>query len=174
MVELKENFYGTKDARNVYNHHKLALHPKKLKSLKDRIISAPIYVRVKPTNACDHGCSFCSYGHETQCPVSELIDHHDTLSEEKMFEILEDFRYMKIRGVTYSGGGEPLLPPYMPKVLRKTLDYDIDLSIITNGQNLIDERAELLAQSKWTRVSLGETNPERFKKTRRRSEDFFH
>ena len=41
---------------NVYEESKLAFHKEKLESFKKGKITAPVYVRLKPTNYCNHHC----------------------------------------------------------------------------------------------------------------------
>jgi sulfatase maturation enzyme AslB (radical SAM superfamily) len=49
----------------------------------------------------------------------------------------------------------------------------LDLSIITNGQNLVKERAEVLTKAKWVRVSMDYTNGQQMKQFRNVSEKSF-
>ncbi len=159
---------------NVYNTSKLAFHKEKLKALANGKITAPIYVRIKPTNKCDHHCSYCSYEPGSDCPVSETINRRDEIPKEKMIEILSDFKDIGVKAVTYSGGGEPLIYPYITEVMEKTIDSKIELSIITNGQKLNGKKAEVLTHSEWIRISLSEIDAESFSKTRRVPERWFY
>ncbi|MBS3075001.1 radical SAM protein [Candidatus Pacearchaeota archaeon] len=159
---------------NVYNISKLTFHKDKILSLAKGEISAPIYVRVKPTNRCNHACYYCSYIPDNDCPVSETMNFTDEIPKEKMFEILQDFKDMGVKAITYSGGGEPLIHPDITEIMQKTLDLGIDLSIITNGQELKGKKAEVLKNAKWVRISCGEMDAETFKKTRRRPESWFY
>lgn len=159
---------------NVYNVSKLAFHREKLDALARGEITAPIYVRIKPTNKCDHHCSYCSYEPGSGCPVSETINRNDQIDKGKMLEILDDFKERGVKAVTYSGGGEPLVYPWISEIMRKTLENGIDLSIITNGQKLRGESAEILTQAEWVRVSSSESDPETFSKTRKVHERWFY
>ena len=58
--------------------------------------------------------------------------------------------------------------------MQKTLDLGIDLSIITNGQELCGKKAEILSNAKWVRISSGEITPEDFVRVRKRPESFFY
>jgi len=161
-----------------YGIQKILKHPEKIESLMEGVITAPIAVRVKPTNLCDHSCHFCSYatGHGDNMEpnlLAELVEKRDIIPESKMMEILSDFKEMGVKGITYSGGGEPLIYPFIIDSLKRTLDYGIDLSIITNGQNLVDEKFEYLTQAKWVRISLDGCTPETVKKSRLVSEQRF-
>ncbi len=159
---------------NVYNHSKLAFHKEKLEALAKGEVSAPIYVRVKPTNKCNHRCFYCSYDPDFEYILSERLKRNDEIPEKKMMEILDDFRDIGVKAVTYSGGGEPLIYPYINKTLEKTLENRIDLSIITNGQKLDGRRAELLTQAKWVRVSADYCDEKTFSRIRRVPKVLFH
>jgi len=159
---------------NVYNSSKLAFHKDKVEALAKNQVTSPVYVRVKPTNKCNHRCFYCSYQPDNECPTSEIINFTDEIPKEKMMEILSNFRDMGVKAITYSGGGEPLIYPHILETLEKTLEYGIDLSIITNGQMLKGEIAEVLANAKWVRVSADYCNAETFSKIRRISEDLFY
>lgn len=151
----------------VYNHSKMAFHTEKLQDLSDRKISTPLYVRVKPTNKCNHRCFYCSYDSDFGYLLSEKKFSKDEIAKEKMMEILKDFKDMGVKAVTYSGGGEPLVYPHIVDAFRKTLENKIDLSIITNGQLLNGERRELLSQSEWVRISTDYTDAQSFAQVRR-------
>lgn len=160
---------------NKYSDFKIAHFPEKLQSFAEDRITAPIYVRVKPINRCDHSCFFCCYStgfrkgdkdnHIISGMHTDMVEH-DTMPRAKMMEVLEDFHEMGVRAVTYSGGGEPLLHPDIVEFMQQTLDYGIDLSIITNGQALVKRRAEVLAHAKWVRVSIDYASADQMVKSR--------
>ena len=158
---------------DVYANSKLAFHKEKLNSFLDKKIIAPIYVRIKPTNKCNHRCFYCSYDKKVGGVLSEGFKIEDEISREKMLEILSDFKEMGVKAITFSGGGEPLIYPFITETLEKALEYGIDISIITNGQNLKGKTAEVLRNAKWVRISFGETNPSLFSKIRGISESSF-
>ncbi len=164
-----------KNIEQKYGGLKMVWHADKLASIKDDIITAPICVRVKPTNKCDHRCFYCSYDPEAESKniLSNNIKRDDEIPFDKMMEILDDFKEIGVKSITYSGGGEPLTYPNFEKVLEKTLQNGIDLSIITNGQKLNGEKAELLAKAKWVRISLDACRQETFSKSRRLPEVLF-
>ena len=159
--------------KGVYGQSKMAFHEEKLKSLARGEIAAPIYARVKPTNKCNHKCFYCSYDPEFKYLLSEGKDARDEIPRSKMDELLNDFGEIGVKAITYSGGGEPLVYPHISEAMRKTLEKGMELSIITNGQKLDGERAEILAESEWVRVSADYSKPETFKDIRRVSEGLF-
>lgn len=157
---------------NKYSPYKIIHHEEKLIALMDKETAAPLYVRIKPTNRCNHNCFFCVYN-ESYANMHEGMIKRDELSREKLLEILEDFKGIGVRAVTYSGGGEPLIHPNIEEVMQRTLDYGIDLSIITNGQKLSGKKAEILAKAKWVRISMDYCDEEGFKISQRGSGRMF-
>jgi len=155
-----------------YNNLKILWHPDKLKSFSEGKITAPIYVRVKPINLCNHHCFYCVYESDFSGIHNEM-DHHDKLSYNKIMEILDDFKDIGVQAVTYSGGGEPLIYPHITETLKKTLDYEINLSMITNAQNLKGENADILSNANWIRVSTDAIDGESFSEIRKMPEHLF-
>ncbi len=153
-----------------YGIKKIFRHPKKLQSFLEDNVAPPIYVRIKPTNKCNHHCYYCAY--DLNSPIK--IDRTAELPREKMMEILSDFKDMEVKAVTYSGGGEPLIYPHIVETMRKTLDYGIDLSIITNGQSLDGKKADILTQAKWVRISADSSDAKTFSEIRKVPENWFH
>ena len=148
--------------KNVYGGAKLAFHKEKIEALSNNQVTAPISVRIKPTNKCSHKCFYCAYQPEFGLTVSEKFNFKDKIPKEKMMEILDDFKEIGVKAITYAGGGEPLMYPHIIGAMKKNLEYKIDFSIITNGQFLRNEKAEILAQSEWTRISSSEIDAKTF------------
>ncbi len=155
-----------------YGSKKILWHHDKMDAFRDNKITSPIYVRVKPTNRCNHHCYYCAYDSEN--PNIQKFGRKDEIPYSKLMKIIDDFRDMGVKAVTYSGGGEPLVYPNIEDILERTLRYKIDLSMITNGQKLNGRRAELLKSAKWIRVSLDSCNSKIFAETRRVPESFFY
>jgi MoaA/NifB/PqqE/SkfB family radical SAM enzyme len=166
MAEIKQRYGGLK----------ILCHYEKLKSFVDKKITTPVYVRFKPTNNCNHHCSFCSYDPKTGDTGvrDKMKDRTDEIPQEKMIEIMSDFKDMGVKAVTFSGGGEPLIYPYIEEAMQKILDAGIDLSIITNGQCLEGKKAEILSHAHWVRISSDASDAESFSKIRKVPEEWFH
>ncbi len=156
-----------------YGSLKIIWHPDKLKSLLEKKITAPVSVRIKPTNRCNHNCFYCAY-RNLKCGHSQRFNKNDEIPESKMMEILKDLKEIDVKAVTYSGGGEPLIYPNIVGIMQKTLEYGIDLSMITNGQKLTGEKAELLTQAKWVRVSSDVSDAETFSNVRGIGKESFY
>ena len=102
---------------NHYSDLKIAQHPAKLDSFVRGEITAPLYVRVKPINLCNHACSWCIYKsdrkptsrgeqHMASVPTSMHTDmkEADIIPTAKMLEVLDDFKAMGVKAITFSGG----------------------------------------------------------------------
>lgn len=148
-----------------YSNLKIFAHSQALNDIAEGKRIAPIYVRIKPTNYCNHKCYYCSYA-DNALGLRDSVNTKDQIPWEKMQEIIADMKDMGVKAVTFSGGGEPLVYPHIVEAMQKILDAEIDLSIITNGQLLKEDRAEVLAKAKWVRVSLDSANAETYSKVR--------
>lgn len=159
---------------NRYSDAKIVWFPEKLAAMRENRITAPIYVRVKPTNRCNHACAWCAYGHgDIEVGMHDDMDARDMIPRAKMLEVLWDFQEMGVRAVTFSGGGEPLSYPHITEAMALCHNYKIDLSCITNGSLLEKQRAEVLYDAKWIRVSIDYTNEREMAGSRNIPEDQF-
>lgn len=163
--------------QNKYSDYKIVSFPEKIDSFRMGIITAPIYVRIKPINRCSHACHWCVYSDGTlrakdrpekhlQAGMHEEMNERDVMPTHRALELLEDLSAMGTKAVTFSGGGEPLLHKDIVQIMQHALDRNIDLSIITNGQQLNDARAKVLAHAKWVRVSIDYTSAEQMAESR--------
>jgi MoaA/NifB/PqqE/SkfB family radical SAM enzyme len=140
----------------LYTKMKVFRFPEKLVSLPRETpeVQAPLHVRLKPTNACNHRCRYCAYRAD-QLQLGQDMQVADSIPREKMKEIVEDLAEMGVKAVTFSGGGEPMVYPHLAETLRGLIAAGIRVASLTNGGRLRGEPAELLAaHGAWVRVSL--------------------
>lgn len=135
-----------------YSNLKVFAHTEALQALMEGTRTAPVYIRIKPTNRCNHNCDYCHYKN----PYLHLDQYkgNDFIPRERMLSIIDNMSEMGVKAVTFSGGGEPLLYQYIEETMEKVLACGIDLSIITNGSLLDGKKAQLLSKAKWVRISL--------------------
>lgn len=147
-----------------YSQLKIFHHRDLLERLENGERCSPLYIRIKPTNVCNHNCYYCHYKN----PYLTLDEYNpnDMIPREKMLEIVSDMKEMGVKAVTFSGGGEPLVYPYIEETMEKVLEAGIDLSIITNGSMLKRKKAKLLAKAKWVRISIDSINAANYAKIR--------
>lgn len=155
-----------------YSNLKIFAHSDKLDAVRLGERPAPIYIRLKPTNYCNHHCYYCSYA-DSELGLRDSVNKHDQIPWPKMQEIIADMHSMEVKAVTFSGGGEPLVYPYIVESMQGMLDAEIDLSIITNGQLLCGERARVLGAAKWVRVSCDSADAKTYSEIRRLPETAF-
>lgn len=142
----------------LYSDIKLFHFNPKLQDLSSGRISAPIHVRIKPTNSCNHSCYYCCYRNK-KLPLNQLFDESDMIPRNKMMEIVADLKKMKVRAVTFSGGGEPLAYPYLDDCLPGLIKAGIKVGILTNGSLLKGRIAKIVADgAAWVRISMDAAN----------------
>ena len=138
---------------SLYGNLKVFHHPEHLSSLKSKEILAPLHVRVKPVNACNHNCWFCAYRADF-VTLGDQMELKHRIPFEKMMELVDDFIEMKVKAVTFSGGGEPLMYKSLDKVIKKLGAANIRIGSLTNGAFLKNAIAEAFAESgTWVRIS---------------------
>ena len=111
-----------------YSNLKIFAHAQALSDLGEGKRTAPIYIRIKPTNYCNHKCYYCSYA-DSALGLRDSVNRQDQIPWEKMQEIISDITEMGVKAVTFSGGGEPLVYPHIVEAMQKVLNAGIDLSI---------------------------------------------
>lgn len=153
-------------SHTAYSAAKILYHTDKIEDLKNRRRTAPVYVRIKPTNQCNQRCYYCVYA-DDKVFDSRKVNRRESIPWEKMEEIIQDLQEMGVKAVTFSGGGEPLLYHSIIPTLKMVKDSGMDYSMITNAQELKGEKAELLKEAKWIRVSMDAANKEAYQKIRK-------
>ncbi len=162
--------------KNAYSSVKIFHHKEALDKIGQGKGTAPFYVRIKPTNFCNHHCAYCTYGSgdtKNKTENRDNIRHKDMIPRDKMLEIIDDMGHMGVKEVTFSGGGEPLTYPYMKEALAELKKRNIELSLISNGQLLKGELAEAFYGAKWVRISFDSPNAREYAKLRGISEQSY-
>jgi len=142
--------------RQRYSALKIFRHPEKIASLPPDTdeIRAPLHVRIKPTNICNHRCSYCAY-RARGLQLGQDMDERQSMPEAKLLEVVEDLADMGVGAVTFSGGGEPLCHPGLVPAVRVLAREGVRFATLTNGSLLRGETAELFAhRGVWVRVSM--------------------
>lgn len=120
---------------------------------------APITVELDMTNLCNHRCP--------ECVVNYFrIADNNSLSRNLARSIVLQLAENKIRGLIFTGGGEPLCNRYTLETVELAKSKGLDLGFITNG-SLLDRKAVevILKNCTWVRISLDAGSPEVFKIT---------
>lgn len=117
----------------------------------------PITVELDMANICNHRCA--------ECVVNYFrIADKSALSYEVARDIIVQLTECKIRGLIFTGGGEPLCNRHTLKIVELAKSKGLDLGFITNGSLLDGNVAEILLKNcTWIRVSLDAGSPEVFR-----------
>lgn len=161
--------------KNVYSGHKIFYYKDKLDSLspENDTILAPLHIRLKPTNVCNHNCYYCAYRVDNLQLGSDMR-LTDFIPHGKMLELVDDFAEMGIKAVTFSGGGEPFCYPYFFETLQKLQEKGIKFAALTNGTLLKGSVADFFAEyGTWLRVSIDGYDAESYAEYRQTGTDEF-
>jgi len=139
-----------------YTKMKVFHFPEKLSSLPKEIniIDSPLYIRIKPTNVCNHNCKYCAYKIDTLQVGRDML-RNSYIPREKMMEIIDDIIAMNVKALTFTGGGDPFCYPYLIDSVKKLVGTSVKFAALTNGSRLCEEIAELFAaHAEWLRISI--------------------
>ncbi len=138
----------------LYSSAKVLWFPDRLAALRRGAPVAPVHVRIKPTNVCNHSCYFCAY-RSSNLSLGQEMKVRDRIPRAKMMEIIDDLVAMGVRAVTFSGGGEPLIYPHIAEAVRRLDRGGIKVATLTNGSRLLGKVADAFAEcATWVRVSI--------------------
>ncbi|MBI2565668.1 MAG: radical SAM protein [Candidatus Schekmanbacteria bacterium] len=151
-----------------YSTMKIFHFAEKLDSLLPEVaeIQPPIHIRIKPTNVCNHHCWYCAY-RTPELQLGKDMVIRDQIPREKMAEIVADVAALGVKAVTFSGGGDPFVYPYLLETARRLADSPVRFASLTNGARLCGEVAEVFAHNAtWVRVSIDGWDDESYAKYR--------
>lgn len=127
---------------------KLIYHPEHLVKLHNGERPFPITAEVDLTNLCNHNCSFCM--------VHDFIRSNlNTLEKDKIEKTILEMRKLGLKGISFTGGGEPLVHPDCVDIVEYTKSLGISTGMMTNGALITEKKAKRLANNlDWIRVSV--------------------
>jgi len=118
----------------------------------------PITVEVHPTNRCDNKCYYC---------IANRYRGEQTLSERELVIIIGKLAEMGVKGIIFSGGGEPFCSPHLKMAAETARIEGMDVGIITNGYGIKKkDYLWIVKECEWIRISLDTINKKIYKKIR--------
>lgn len=111
----------------------------------------PWHVQLNPCNSCNFHCGFCGCSNrdkDAMMPYSE------------MEEMIRLFRSLGMSCVTITGGGEPILYPHLPKLLKLLHKLKVEVGLVTNGSLLHKLSVADLNRVRWCRISCSDELPQ--------------
>ncbi|MBT4838106.1 MAG: radical SAM protein, partial [Methylococcales bacterium] len=150
----------------LYSHLKYLRFQDHLDALRQKQVVAPVHVRIKPNNHCNHHCWYCAYRADN-LQLGDEMDLKDEISQQKMFEIIDDLIDMKVKAVTFSGGGEPLIYKPIAECVERLAKGNIRVAALTNGSNLKGKVATAFAKyATWLRISVDAWDNDSYQESR--------
>jgi Fe-coproporphyrin III synthase len=138
----------------LYSNLKFLRFSDHIDAYRNRRVIAPVHIRIKPTNHCNHDCWYCAYKVGNLQLGADMVEA-DSIPKEKMAEIVEDIISMGVKAVTFSGGGEPLLYKTLPEAIQRLGEGGVKVATLTNGTNLKGAMAQAFARyGTWVRISI--------------------
>lgn len=107
----------------------------------------PLHPQFSPTNKCNLNCSFCSCAGRAK---------NQEMPWDTAEQIITELVGLGAKGVTITGGGEPLLYRHINQVLGMFLSAGVKVGLVTNGLLLSGVDPDLFGQITWCRVSCSD------------------
>jgi GTP 3',8-cyclase len=141
----------------VLSRIKLFSHMERVDEWLERGITRPITVEIDPTNYCNHSCNSCA---------GNRLAEQAYLSRDSFDVIIEQLAKF-VKGIIFTGGGEPLLNPSTQYAIHSAKSKGIDIGLVTNG-DLLDcvNINQLVDDCSWIRVSVDAADPDMYSKRR--------
>jgi len=109
----------------------------------------PISAQLIITNRCNLRCVFCVNQKKIDSNYRSL--EMSTKVAKSTIKCLSD---LGVKGVEFTGGGEPLLHPDVEDIIRYAIDLGITPALVTNGIKLSSVSKDILENLDWIRVSI--------------------
>jgi len=118
---------------------------------------APWSVEIQPTAKCNHHCIHCSYEERNQSRAS--------MSEKAVASTVDSIIQMGVKGVYFSGGGEPCIYPGLKEHMERLCDNGVEVALLTNG-TLLEQAGifEIAHKLNYIAVSVPSCDKDTFKK----------
>lgn len=121
----------------------------------DRV--GPYSVEIDPTNHCPIGCSYCIWSEMRQRDLASL-------SEDVFGKLIDDLIELRVSGIVFTGGGEPLRHPFTRKAIPKAKAGGICVGLFTSGVPLGSSMcSEILPHLSWIRFNVSAPDRESYK-----------
>lgn len=152
---------------NFLKSNKVLNHPKKYEQWFDTGDTlGPITVKIDLTNVCNHDCPGC---------IDYELIHNDnnSLNFDLFEDLLNSLKKCGVRGINYTGGGEPTTHKQFDKIIELTNKKGFKIGLICNGSMFHKWNMRiLLPMFTWIRVSLDAYSVATHKKTHGKTADF--
>lgn len=118
---------------------------------------SPWAVEIHPTAKCNHRCIHCSYKERNESRVE---------MPQKIFDaLINSMIKLKVRGVYFSGGGEPCTYSGLGKAIKRLHENGVEVALVTNATMF--EKVGLIDFAKhinYIAISVPSCRPNMYKK----------
>lgn len=139
---------------SIFAQGKVLSHIEKIAKWKMGEVVYPVQIELGTTNVCNNKCPFC-------CGYKDRIENSDTLSKEKVEELLKDAFDCGVKSITFTGDGEPTCHPDWWHFVKYAHDLGMDVGLITNG---LVKFESAVPYCDWIRISIDASTPETYHK----------
>jgi len=138
---------------NIFRNDKICRHGDKLVEWERGANPFPVTMEVDLCGACNSHCPRCTGGERRDALLPTTVAER----------VLGELARGGVRGIIFTGGGEPTLHPDLPRILARARGLGMDVGLITNGLRASDDMREAVANcATWVRVSLDASTPEEY------------
>jgi MoaA/NifB/PqqE/SkfB family radical SAM enzyme len=134
----------------------------RISKIEEGTFVPPVCCEIDPSNACQLNCQFCFY-------KNHLKGNHQHLPLPIYIQLLNSLEHLGTKGVTFTGGGEPLMNPHFQEMFDLAVQQGFEVGLITNGVFL--DRVKGIERFKFIRVSLDAATRETYTKVK--GKDYF-
>lgn len=128
----------------IFGSNKLLKHLDRVDAWQRGEVPPPVTVEFDLTGRCNH-----------RCPECAGLYHHSEMQSDTAREWLTQLESYGVRGLIFTGGGEPLMHPDCLPLVEYAKGLGMQVGFITNGSLLREEHAERLTLAcTWIRVSI--------------------
>lgn len=137
---------------------KVLMHPENIIAYKEGKRPFPITIEIDLTNRCNHNCSFCFY-------AEHISVNKDSLDTEILKKRLQEAKDLGTKGISFTGGGEPMIHQDYLEILQFTNQLGFDVGTITNGSTITPRNADILINNlQWIRISMAGGDRDSYRK----------
>lgn len=137
----------------------------------------PKQIQLILSDLCNQNCSFCAYRMDGYSSNEMFMadakpagyGHNNPkrwIPDSKVSEILKDAARLGVKGIQFTGGGEPTVHPHHERLFQEALELGLKCALVSNGLHWSDPLISILEEFAWVRVSVDAGTPETYGKIR--------
>lgn len=154
---------ATKQNYGLYGFGKWIHHPKQVETfLSGRIYEVtPTTAEFVPSLECNYSCPECTYKEQKSLTAEERGCRY--MDYQLLEHIMGQLQLAGVKGVIYTGGGDPLTYPFLLSAMRLTKALGMEIGLFTNGSLFDKEMIHAVMeeiQPVFIRISMNTPTPQ--------------